>query len=74
MVPTVTKDEGLHSPKAIAFIGNRPKRNQRLEKKKYSILRKFLKTVTEFLKEPNKIENRLNAPLMKNLGDKKWTK
>ncbi len=73
MVPSVTKDEGLHSPKAIAFIVNKLNPRRRLDKKKYSTLQTLLKTVTELLEKSKKIENRPNVPLTKNLGDNKWT-
>ncbi len=73
MVPSVTKDEGLHSPKAIAFIVNKPNPKRRLDKKKYSTLQTTLRKVTKILKKSNKIENRPNVPLSKNLGDNKWT-
>ncbi len=73
MVPTVTKDEGLHSPKAIAFIVIKSNRKQFLDKKKYSTIRIFLKKVAKLLKETNNKENRLNVPSTKNLGDMKWT-
>jgi hypothetical protein len=69
---SVTKDEGLRSPKAIAFILNKCNRNRnRLKTKNYSILGKS-QSVTEFFKRMSFIENRLNVPLMKKLGDKKW--
>jgi hypothetical protein len=75
MVPSVMKNEGLHSPKAIAFIfdkGNR-RSSKRLEKKTYST-RQILKKVTELLKQTKPTVNSLKVSFIKNLGDKIWTK
>jgi len=71
---SVTKDEGLRSPKAIAFIQSKCSRNRnRLKTKNYSTARKSL-PATEFFNKTNRVENRLNVPVMKKLGDKKWIK
>jgi len=75
MMPSVTKNEGLHSQKAIAFIQNKSSRNlKRLKDKTYSTIRKALRKVTQLLETKNDAENRLNVLLMKNLGDLKWIK
>jgi hypothetical protein len=74
MMPSVTKDEGLRSPKAIAFIQRNCSRKQRLKKKTYSTVRFALKKANEILKKPNQTDSSLKVPLMKNLGDKTWIK
>ena len=70
MVPTVTKDEGLHSPRAIAFIFNRCSREaKKLRSITYNTLRTTLRKVTNFLKITKQAENRLSVTPHKNLGD-----
>ena len=67
--------EGLHSPKAIAFIqSNCSRDNNPLRSKTYSALRVTLKKVTKILKTTTSTENMLNVRLTKDLGDLKWTK
>jgi hypothetical protein len=57
---SVTKDEGLHSPKAIAFIQTKCSQNwNRIETKPYSIIHTS-KRVTEFL-EIICVDNSLNV-------------
>jgi hypothetical protein len=74
MEPISDENEGLRSPKAIAFIQSKCSRNSnRLRTKTYSIVRTSPKA-TEFFNKTNRVENRLNVPLMKNLGDKIWIK
>jgi hypothetical protein len=76
MVHSVAKNEGLRSPKAIAFIFNRcsPNRN-RLGTKTYSTLRiSILESATDFLKNKQCVDNTLNVLLMKNLGEQIWIK
>ena len=70
----MTKDEGLHSSKAIAFIVNKCSRSQiRLEKKTYSIFRASLDSASEFLRKTESVVNRLYVSLIKDLGDQEWT-
>jgi hypothetical protein len=71
----VTKDEGLCSPKAIAFIFNRSNPSSaRLNTKTYSTVCISRQVATEFLEQQFFPEERLNVSLMKKLGDKKWIK
>ena len=72
---SVTKYEGLRSPKAITFIRAKFSRNRdKLGPEKYSALRASPKRVTEFLKAINRLEHSLKVRLMKYLGDQKWIK
>jgi len=66
-------DEGLRSPKAIAFIQTRCSRI-RLEAEKYSTVRKSPREGTEFLKGAKFSESSLKIYVMKYLGDRKWIK
>jgi hypothetical protein len=63
---SVTKDEGLRSPKAIAFILNRcsPNRNG-LITKTYFIKSAILIIASNFVKTRKNVANRLIVPLMK---------
>jgi hypothetical protein len=70
----VIQVEGLRSSKAVAFINR--KSNMRLVAKTYSVLRMSLqKETTIFIKNIEfRVETRLDVPLMKKPGDKKWKK
>jgi hypothetical protein len=63
---SVTKDEGLRSPKAIAFILNKcsPNRSS-LITKTYSANRAILIIASNFVKARKNLADRLIVPLMK---------
>jgi len=71
---SVIQVEGLRSSKAVAFINR--KSNMRLDAKTYSVLRMSLqKKAAIFTKNVEfRVETRLDVPLMKKPGDKKWKK
>jgi hypothetical protein len=70
----VIQVEGLRSSKAVAFINR--KSNMRLNAKTYSVLRMSPQKKTAiFIKNfESRVETRLDVPLMKKPGDKKWKK
>ena len=69
------KNEGLRSPKAIAFIFNKSNpRNSRLNAKTYSTLCISAQASTGFLETESCIETGLNVSLIENLGEIKWIK
>jgi hypothetical protein len=66
----VSKDEGLHSSKAIAFIVNKCSRSYiRLEKKIYSVFRASLDSASELLRKIESLVYALYVSLIKDLGD-----
>ncbi|MCW4018631.1 MAG: hypothetical protein NWF00_08160 [Candidatus Bathyarchaeota archaeon] len=72
----MAKDEGLCSSKAITFIQRKGSLNDfRLGTKIYfTIGISRIQNAACFLKTRNRVVNRLNVMLMKNLGDQKWIK
>ena len=71
---SVIQVEGLRSSKAVVFINR--KSNMRLDAKTYSVLRMSLQKKPAFFAKNFKfrVETRLDVPLMKKPGDKKWKK
>ena len=71
----MAKDEGLHSPKAIAFIRSKNTRfSIILREKNYSTIgASCIEKAADFLQTRKSVVNRLNIKLMEKIGDLKWT-
>ncbi len=71
---SVTKYEGLRSPKAIAFIFDKCSRNPNCVRlNDYCAISASPQKVTKLLKLEKRIENTLNETLTEIKGELRWT-